>query len=49
MAPASCIRGTGDEESAERPVLTVTQVFELAERVGREDDDGQPGALASVG
>ena len=29
------IRGAGDEETAERPVLTVAQVFELAERVGR--------------
>jgi integrase len=29
------IRGAGDEDTAERPVLTVTQVFELAERVGR--------------
>jgi integrase len=29
------IRGAGDEETPERPVLTVTQVFELAERVGR--------------
>lgn len=29
------IRGAGDEEAAERPVLTVAQVFELAELVGR--------------
>jgi integrase len=29
------IRGAGDEDAAERPVLTVTQVFELAELVGR--------------
>ena len=29
------IRGAGDEDTAERPVLTVAQVFELAERVGR--------------
>jgi integrase len=29
------IRGAGDEETPERPVLTVAQVFELAERVGR--------------
>ncbi len=29
------IRGAGDEETVERPVLTVAQVFELAERVGR--------------
>ena len=29
------IRGAGDEETAERPVLTVAQVFELPERVGR--------------
>jgi integrase len=29
------IRGAGDEDPAERPVLTVTQVFELAELVGR--------------
>ena len=29
------IRGAGDEDAAERPVLTVAQVFELAERVGR--------------
>jgi integrase len=28
------IRGAGDERAAERPVLTVAQVFELAERVG---------------
>jgi integrase len=28
------IRGAGDENAAERPVLTVAQVFELAERVG---------------
>ena len=28
------IRGAGDEDPAERPVLTVTQVFELAELVG---------------
>ena len=30
-----CIRGAGDEDAPERPVLTVAQVFELAERVGR--------------
>ncbi len=29
------IRGAGDENAPERPVLTVAQVFELAERVGR--------------
>ena len=29
------IRGAGEEHVAERPVLTVAQVFELAERVGR--------------
>src|ERR1022692_2586927 len=29
------IRGAGDEEAAERPVLTVAQVFALSERVGR--------------
>lgn len=29
------IRGAGDEDTGERPVLTVAQVFELAERVGR--------------
>ena len=29
------IRGAGDEDARERPVLTVAQVFELAERVGR--------------
>jgi len=29
------IRGAGEERAAERPVLTVAQVFELAERVGR--------------
>jgi integrase len=29
------IRGAGDEDTAERPVLTVAQVFELAERIGR--------------
>ena len=29
------IRGAGDEDAAERPVLTVRQVFDLAERVGR--------------
>jgi integrase len=29
------IRGAGDEGTPERPVLTVAQVFELAERVGR--------------
>jgi Phage integrase, N-terminal SAM-like domain len=29
------IRGAGDENAAERPVLTVARVFELAERVGR--------------
>ncbi len=28
------IRGAGDEDAAERPVLTVAQVFELAEQVG---------------
>jgi integrase len=29
------IRGAGDEDAAERPVLTVAQVFALAQRVGR--------------
>jgi integrase len=29
------IRGAGEERAAERPVLTVAQVFELAEQVGR--------------
>ncbi|MDH2426941.1 site-specific integrase [Sphaerisporangium sp. TRM90804] len=29
------IRGAGDEHAEERPVLTVGQVFELADRVGR--------------
>ena len=29
------IRGAGDEHAAERPVLTVAQVFELAEVIGR--------------
>jgi len=29
------IRGAGEEHAAERPVLTVAQVFELANRVGR--------------
>jgi integrase len=29
------IRGAGDENAAERPVLTVAQVFALSERVGR--------------
>jgi integrase len=29
------IRGAGEEHAAERPVLTVSQVFELADRVGR--------------
>ncbi|HEY6315285.1 MAG TPA: tyrosine-type recombinase/integrase [Streptosporangiaceae bacterium] len=29
------IRGAGAEDAGERPVLTVTQVFELAEQVGR--------------
>jgi integrase len=29
------IRGAGEEHAAERPVLTVAQVFDLAERVGR--------------
>ena len=29
------IRGAGDEDAPERPVLTVAQVFELAELVGR--------------
>ncbi|MEV0383433.1 hypothetical protein [Nonomuraea sp. NPDC050643] len=28
------IRGAGDEHAQERPVLTVSQVFELADRVG---------------
>jgi hypothetical protein len=28
-------RGAGDEDAAERPVLTVAQVFALSERVGR--------------
>ena len=32
---ASAARGAGDEDAAERPVLTVRQVFDLAERVGR--------------
>ena len=29
------IKGAGDEDASERPVLTVRQVFDLAERVGR--------------
>ena len=29
------IRGAGEEHAAERPVLTVVQVFDLADRVGR--------------
>jgi integrase len=29
------VKGAGNEQPAERPVLTVAQVFELAERVGR--------------
>ncbi len=29
------VRGSGEEYAAERPVLTVAQVFELAERLGR--------------
>ncbi|GAA3472062.1 tyrosine-type recombinase/integrase [Nonomuraea roseola] len=29
------IRGAGDEQAQERPVLTVAQVYELADRVGR--------------
>jgi integrase len=29
------VKGAGNEQAAERPVLTVTQVFELAERIGR--------------
>jgi integrase len=29
------IKGAGDEDAVERPVLTVRQVFDLAERVGR--------------
>jgi hypothetical protein len=29
------IHGAGNEDAAERPVLTVAQVFALAERVGR--------------
>ena len=29
------VRGAGEEHAAERPVLTVAQVFELAEQVGR--------------
>ena len=29
------IRGAGTEDAGERPVLTVAQVFELAEQVGR--------------
>ena len=29
------VRGAGEEHAAERPVLTVVQVFELAERIGR--------------
>src|SRR5258708_12082785 len=28
------IRGAGDEDTAERPVLTVAEVFALSERVG---------------
>ncbi|GAA1837210.1 hypothetical protein [Actinomadura chokoriensis] len=28
------MRGAGTEEAAERPVLTVAQVFDLAKRVG---------------
>ena len=38
------IRGAGDEETAERPVLTVAQVFELAERVGRRPAREHPQA-----
>jgi hypothetical protein len=34
-ARAGRIRGAGSEYPAERPVLTVTQVFKLAELVGR--------------
>jgi len=29
------VRGAGEEHAAERPVLTVAQVFDLAERIGR--------------
>lgn len=29
------VRGAGEEHAAERPVLTVAQVFELADRIGR--------------
>ena len=29
------VRGTGEEDAPERPVLTVAQVFDLAERIGR--------------
>ena len=29
------VRGAGEEHTAERPVITVAQAFELAERVGR--------------
>ena len=29
------VRGAGDEETGERPVLTVAQVFELADLLGR--------------
>ncbi len=42
------IRGAGDEDAAERPVLTVAQVFELAERVGRRPV-GNIRALAAGG
>lgn len=36
LARNACrIRGAGDEHAAERPVLTVAQVFDLAEQVGR--------------
>ncbi|MEU7003576.1 hypothetical protein [Nonomuraea sp. NPDC046570] len=29
------IRGAGDEQAEKRPVLTVGQIFELADKVGR--------------
>ncbi|MQA96021.1 MAG: tyrosine-type recombinase/integrase [Streptosporangiales bacterium] len=32
------IRGAGDEKAGERPVLTVAQVFELAERIGKRPE-----------
>jgi integrase-like protein len=36
------IRGAGSEQAPERPVLTVAQVFELAEFVGRRDRSTGP-------